>query len=91
MKLSQTREAIVEEFEKIFSPGDNFGLGLNNVRPNGSVKELKDHLTQALKDYTQSIVRMVEGMGEDVVAPDREPPYRVDYVNKSKLLQELNK
>ncbi len=80
MKLSQTRAKIVDEFRNKFE-------GANTSSK--TIQTQVEWLTQALNDYTHNILEVVEWMGEDVVEPDREPPYRVDYVNKSKLLEEL--
>lgn len=59
--LKKTREAILSEFEETFRTAkmDEYGL-MAFTR-----KDLKKWLTQALNDYTQKIVEMVDEMKED--------------------------
>lgn len=68
--LSQTRQALVEEFEKEYvfqHPGDSGAGGHYPTEPVWEVqiedrKDLENGLNKLLNDYTEEIVRMVEGM-----------------------------
>lgn len=56
MKLSQTRQAIVEEI---------YGLCEKYHKKQCDPITLNDGITQALKDYTQNIIEMVENHAEE--------------------------
>ena len=74
-----------EELESIFRRWKTF-KGMPNAKT--AIRMLFEKaLSQRDAEVREEIVKELKGMSVDVVAPDRKPPYRTDYVELTRAIE----